>query len=178
MNKNTIIVAVLAIIIIIAIVIWGKKNNDVEMVNENGQEQSSTINNNNTTVSNNNTVMTEPELTIRKRAIEVGQKMKLVSTLAGDFKSQVQSQYGTYVTPALLAVWKAEPAKALARTDAKISPDHIEITSVTKKSATMYTVNGMVIEVGPDSPNPVSMYPVTLTFENDRGVWLITGVTK
>jgi hypothetical protein len=173
MQRNTII-AVVIIIIIGVIIVWSQKKDDV-VIPEQAQESS-----NNNKVANNtvNGTPVEPEAAVRTKVIELGQKMKMVSTTAADFKNQVQLQYGAYVTPSLLETWKTNPTLALAKNNAKLSPDRIEIVSVTKVDANTYKVEGTVVEVGLAGATAGSTYPVTLTVKNDRGSWLVTAVVK
>jgi hypothetical protein len=181
MTKSTIIAIVLGVIVIGAIIFSTRKNDEIVAPNINDQGQISDINNNINNNSNggNNVVFSETETAIRMKVVEFGQKLKNVNTLAADYKNQVQSQYGTYVTPDLLAKWKATPSLALARTASSPWPDRIEIVKVTKTNDTTYKIEGNVIEVSVDQPVlPVVMYPVTITVQQDRGVWLITAVTK
>jgi hypothetical protein len=173
--KKNIIIAIIAILIIWAIVHFTQKKNDTaDMANGNNQQ----VSGENNTSTGNSSVPTESEKTISSKVLEFGKNIKLVSTQAGDYKNQVQLQYGMYVAPDLLAKWKADPKLALAKDVSDPLPDRIEIANMTKVNDQKYVVDGSLIEVGVASPKPVGYYPVMITVENERGVWLITGVTK
>ncbi len=178
MKKNTIIIAIVAIILIIIIVIWAQNKKGEEVTQGQAENEAVENVNNSTGTTATNSIPTDPEKTIRTKTLELGQKMKLISTTSADYNNQLQLQYGTYVTPSLLAEWKANPKLALAMDDPKMIPQRIEITSITQKGDTMYIVKGDVIVQSVDAPNPISTYSVTLTFENQRGEWLITKVVK
>jgi type II secretory pathway pseudopilin PulG len=182
MTKNTIISIILVIIVLAAIIfsVTRKSNQDVN-VNSDSQEQNSDINSNinNSQTDNKGVVFGETETAVRMKVVEFGRKLKNVSILAADYKNQLQTQYGAYVTPALLMKWKADSSLALGRTTSSPWPDRIEIVSVTKQNETTYKVEGNVIEVNADQPvAAVAVYPVTITVQLDRGVWLITNVVK
>ncbi|MES2930725.1 MAG: hypothetical protein V4665_02995 [Patescibacteria group bacterium] len=178
MTRNAIITIILAVIVIGAILIWSNKKDVVDLEKTNDQGQVTDINNN---VSNNNgsTVLSESESAVRTKVIEFGQKLKNVSILAADYQNQVQVQYGSYVSPSLIADWKADSKLALGRSTSSPWPDRIEITKVTKKNDTTYTVEGNVIEVTMDKQaTPTAMYGVTLTVQKLNGAWYINAVTK
>ncbi|MBP9851780.1 MAG: hypothetical protein KBC67_00785 [Candidatus Pacebacteria bacterium] len=112
-----------------------------------------------------------------------GANLKMVSLTAEPalVAESMDRQYKPFVTEKLLAEWKADPTKALGRQTSSPYPDKIEIASVSKVSKKSYVVTGNVIEVATGTKGAVttvSVYPVTLTYKNIRGVWLIDEVVK
>lgn len=112
-----------------------------------------------------------------------GANLKMVSLLAPekDLIDAFDRQYKPFITPELLAEWKADPTKAIGRSTSSPYPDKIEIASVNKVSKKSYVVTGNVIEVAnatKGTVTTVSVYPVTLTFTNVDGTWLISALER
>jgi hypothetical protein len=127
-------------------------------------------------------VSNEIDSAIRARVTEFGTKLQNVSLLmsTSDLKAQMQSEYGPYLTSALLAKWQADPESALGRKTSSPWPDRIEVATVTMLGPGMYKVEGNVIEAANSSTGKkaVSVFPVNLTVEDQNGVWLIANVTQ
>lgn len=127
-------------------------------------------------------VSNENETAISNLVVEFGATLKNVSLLqpAADLKVQMESQYGKYVAPELLARWEADPSVALGRAVSSPWPDHIDVVSVIKQTQNSYKVEGNVIEVtSADGPNiPAAVYPVSLVVEKRGTAWLIVDSHK
>ncbi|HRH31663.1 MAG TPA: hypothetical protein PK950_03275 [Candidatus Paceibacterota bacterium] len=112
-----------------------------------------------------------------------GANLKMVSLTAEPalIAESMDRQYKPFVTEKLLADWKADPTKAIGRLTSSPYPDKIEIASVSKVSKKSYVVTGNVIEVATGTKGAVttvSVYPITLTYKNIKGVWLIDELVK
>jgi hypothetical protein len=112
-----------------------------------------------------------------------GANLKMVSLLADkdDVAASMDIHYKPFVTPELLAEWKADPTLAPGRQTSSPFPDKIEVASVSKINSRTYKVTGNVLEVAngtKGSTQVVSVYPITLTYKNFDGTWLITELEK
>jgi hypothetical protein len=112
-----------------------------------------------------------------------GANLKMVSLTAepGLIASSMDSYYKPYVTPQLLAKWKANPTIAPGKRTSSPYPEKIEITSVTQLSKKQYEVVGTVAEVVTGSNGaltPVETYTLKLKLKYDDGIWLISDVQK
>ncbi|HTX89832.1 MAG TPA: hypothetical protein VMC09_01335 [Anaerolineales bacterium] len=112
-----------------------------------------------------------------------GKKLQAVSILApSDQAAQaIRDNYAEYVSPALLAVWTADPGNAPGRATSSPWPDRIEISTMKMESATTFQVNGKVIEVTSNEVEHggiAATRNITLTVEQVNGKWLITGLTE
>lgn len=116
-----------------------------------------------------------------------GAKLQTVSLLAPDAGTQIQTQYGAYVAPELLAKWEANPTSALGRTTSSPWPEKISIVSITPRASgkafESYQIEANVVEVvsAPTSTGAATeaagVYPLSLTVEKRGEAWLITNVT-
>lgn len=97
---------------------------------------------------------------------------------SAELSRQMDEAYAPYLTPELLAAWKADPDKAIGRTTSSPWPDHIDIGTVSRNVDDTYTVLGIVVEVASGSDAPVATYPVALTFVQRDGKWRIQDATK
>ena len=121
------------------------------------------------------------DIIIRTQVTEFGRTLKNVSLLMppSDIATQLQVQYGKYLTPELLAQWQADPTQALGRSVSSPWPERIDIVSITKQEDNSYAVQGDVIEVANGNTlEPVAVYPVTLTLRSVADTWLIAQVQK
>lgn len=122
---------------------------------------------------------------IRTLVTEFGKKLQAVP-LSADLETAadaIQKNYASYVSTALLAQWKDNPAKAPGRPASSPWPDHIEITSVAKEGEEFCKVEGKVIEMTSEEMahgGQAGNYPVTIELGKDRdsGKWLITAFEK
>ena len=112
---------------------------------------------------------------------QFGGSLKQVSLLApaADVDLAMDAAYGPYLTPELLAAWKANPDAALGRTTSSPWPDRITVASTDVRDPSA-TVEGAVIEVaqGSDGVAIVGTYPVTLQLEHRASGWRIAAVQK
>jgi hypothetical protein len=122
----------------------------------------------------------EAEASIRSQIEKFGHELRNVSLLApaNILQNDLESHYGSYVTPELLAMWQKEPSKALGREVSSPYPDRIEIASITRETNDQYEVKGNVVEMTNADSNPVATYPITLTVVERSGSWLISKATK
>jgi len=122
----------------------------------------------------------ETDAEVRAFVVDFGSRLKNVSLLATSSASQIETQYGTYLTPTLLADWKAHTDHALGRQTSSPWPDRIEVVSVSPRGDNLYVVEGNVIEItSADAPNaPAAVYPVTVTLQKDADAWHINSVVK
>jgi hypothetical protein len=124
-------------------------------------------------------VSNNEDTAIRSVVTALGAHMKEVSLLSPTAAADMQVQYGSYVTPELLAQWQARPAEAPGRQTSSPWPDRIEITDVSYKEVSA-TVRGNVVEVAnSDVPGAfASMYPVTIGLEKRGNAWLISSWSR
>lgn len=122
----------------------------------------------------------ETDAEVRALVVDFGSKLKNVSLLATSSASQIETQYGIYLTPSLLADWKAHTDHAIGRQTSSPWPDRIEVVSVSPVGDNVYKAEGNVIEItSADTPNePAAVYPVTLTLQKDGDTWHINSVVK
>ena len=85
-------------------------------------------------------------------------------------KSDIQQNYGTFVTDTLLQQWRADPTHAPGRLTSSPWPDHIEIDSITPQGAG-YTVSGRIIMMS--STGKTGEVPVVLIVLQEDGEWRI-----
>jgi len=111
-----------------------------------------------------------------------GERLQLVS-LQGPAKNvaqDMQENYGTLVSPALLKRWQNAPLEAPGRMVSSPWPDRIEIKSVKKITSDSYLVEGEIIEitsVEKISGGAAATRPINLTVKKIGGKWLIDEVT-
>jgi len=113
---------------------------------------------------------------------DFGKNLQKVSLLAPkDLVSEsMQENYGTFVSPALLAEWRDDPQKAPGRMFSSPWPDRIEIGSVKKLAADAYEVKGEIIEitsVEKVSGGAAAKQAVSLVVKKINNRWLIDAVT-
>jgi hypothetical protein len=95
---------------------------------------------------------------------------------ARDVRSAVDANYGAYVTPELISVWKADTKHVPGRLTSSPWPDRIEIQSVDPQADGSYIVRGVVVEVTSsevESGGIAGTYPVTLRLARHERQWLI-----
>jgi hypothetical protein len=122
------------------------------------------------------------ESAVRNVVTEFGAKLQMVPLLASTTarKAAMESQYGPYVTPELIAAWAPEGSEALGRYASSPWPEKIDIVEV-RPEGKNFVVEGNVIEVVPSgatSTEAAAVYPITLTLEQRSGQWLITSAVK
>jgi hypothetical protein len=129
--------------------------------------------------SSTDTVSNEDDQAVRTVIKNFGNSLKMVSLLAPDASTQIQTYYSAYVTPELLASWAADPALATGRQTSSPWPERIDIVNV-QINGTRAAVEGSVIEVtSADAPLvPAAVYPVTMALEKRGDTWLITSLAK
>ncbi len=124
----------------------------------------------------------EEGVAVRELVTQFGNKLKNTSLLQPkeSLKTQLQEQYGSYLTPELLAKWQTNPQIALGRQTSSPWPDHIEITAVIQQESNIYKVEGNVIEItSADKPGEfTASYPITLTIKETTSGWRISEVVK
>lgn len=112
-----------------------------------------------------------------------GNQLRMVSLLALPevFSQSLDQYYGAYLTPELLADWKANPSNALGRPTSSPWPEGIDIISVDADTGGTITVLGNIREVANTAEGGtevVVIHPVALTLEKNGSVWLIREVSK
>lgn len=111
-----------------------------------------------------------------------GGALKMVSLTAPTeiAAKSIEEQYAQYITPELLAAWKADPQSAPGRRVSSPWPDRIEIKEITPSGKGEYTVSGEIIEITSvemQSGGAAAKYPVTLQVTKQDNRWLISAVT-
>lgn len=122
----------------------------------------------------------EVDQAIRSQVMSFGANLKNVALLNENAASQIEAEYGEFLSPALLAAWKENPSEALGRQTSSPWPDRIEVVEVVPTGSNQFRVEGNVIEItSADSPNaPAAVYPVTLMVAELNGAYRIMSVTK
>jgi hypothetical protein len=120
---------------------------------------------------------------VRETVEHFGSEMQQVSLLApaGDVRAAMEADYGSLVSPELLAQWEADPADAPGRLTSSPWPDHIDIDAVTAQADGTYVVQGSVVEMTSNEVEhggEADEYPVTLTLANQNGAWVITAYSR
>ncbi len=121
---------------------------------------------------------------VRSHVQEFGSKLQMVSLLAspGVVSAAMQSNYGPYLSPELLAAWQADPSIALGRRTSSPWPDRIEVVSIEQIGEGMvYRVEANVIEMandGASSTQPFAVQPVTFWVVEQGSAWRITEMEK
>lgn len=85
-------------------------------------------------------------------------------------KSDIQQNYGTFVTDTLLQQWRADPTHAPGRLTSSPWPDRIEIDSITPQGAG-YSVSGHIVMMS--STGKAGEVPVVMIVLNKDGEWRI-----
>ena len=117
---------------------------------------------------------------VREVVVRFGETLDMVSLAAeGDeLARQMDASYAEYLTPELLAAWKADPSLAIGRQTSSPSPDRIDIGTIARNVDETYTALGTVIETQEGDAAPVAIYPVALTLVMRDGTWRIQDATK
>jgi hypothetical protein len=131
----------------------------------------------------NTSVSNEVDASLRNLVINFGKKLNQVSLLAPheEVRTLMQTHYGEFLTPELLAEWQSDPSQAVGRTVSSPWPDRIEVVQVSEISKNTYTIEGTVIELvnsGPKTIDIAATYPVSITVEHRDGAWRISRLTK
>jgi len=110
-----------------------------------------------------------------------GKKLQQVSLIASsqDLEKSMNENYGSYVTPDLLAKFLSAPESAPGRITSSPWPDRIEIASAEKTSEGVYKVEGTIIEVTSteqSTGNAAAKRPITLEVKKVEDKWLISSV--
>ena len=119
----------------------------------------------------------EEEVEVRNLVENFGTKLQNVSLQAPDTAQEIQKEYSEFVTRALLEMWTNDISKAPGRIVSSPWPDHIEITSISKKSSDKYEINGFVVELTSlevVNGGAAAKIPIHIIVQNDQGRWLIT----
>jgi hypothetical protein len=101
-----------------------------------------------------------------------GSYQKSISLQADEelLKSDIQSNYGQFVTDSLLQEWRADPKHAPGRLATSPWPDRIEIDSISPQGAG-YVVSGRMIML--TSAGESSEVPVVMMLIQENGEWQI-----
>lgn len=110
-----------------------------------------------------------------------GNKLKQVSLLATseDLKKSMEENYGSYVTPELLAGFLSDPGNAPGKLTSSPWPDRIEVATAEKTSEGLYKVAGTIIEVTSaeqSTADAAAKRSITLEVKKIDGKWLISSV--
>ncbi len=121
------------------------------------------------------------EAAVREQVIEFGSQLQKVSLLSPDAGNTIGEMYGPYVDAELLAQWQKDPASAPGRQTSSPWPDHIDITGVTENGDGTYAVSGsLVLMTSTEAAHGgnAGTYPVTITLDEENGVWKITSYVR
>jgi len=115
----------------------------------------------------------------RITVIDFGQALQTVSLSApsATVTQEMQSAYGPFVSPDVLALWEADPTSAPGRLTSSPWPDHIAITSLTTDGVGGYHVQGNIIELTSEDVargTEAGEMPFTATVSLVDGKWMIT----
>ncbi len=119
-----------------------------------------------------------PETTQAENAIKsFGGRLKNVPLAAepGTMRGLIQTEYGPYVTPLLLARWMEDPAHAPGRETSSPWPERIEVKTLAKVGD-YYEVSGEIVLMTSDAVargGDAGRTPVYLTLAKMDGRWLI-----
>ncbi|HET8581179.1 MAG TPA: hypothetical protein VFL98_01785 [Candidatus Paceibacterota bacterium] len=116
---------------------------------------------------------------IRALVENFGQELKFVSLLSPTAGTDMETRYAAYVSPDLLASWKADPEHAFGRLTSSPWPEGIVVTGMQKTADDTYTVTGDILDVtsAEITENAAMARPVTLTVKAVDGHWQITAVS-
>lgn len=106
-----------------------------------------------------------------------GRSQQEVSVLSPQAASDIEEEYGAYVSGDLLAEWKSDPENAPGRQTSNPYPDSIDITYVTRISDGAYLVQGELVERTSDGMLG-DRTSVEMTVEKRDGQWRITSWTE
>lgn len=119
-------------------------------------------------------------ITVIKLIENFGKNLQLVSLLSDDVETSMKENYSEYVDSELLLKWQADPQNAPGRLVSSAWPDHIEITSIDKRSDESYHVEGYIIEVTSvevENGRAAAKRSITLDVKYSNDQWLIDDVT-
>ncbi len=123
------------------------------------------------------TQIASDEVEVRQLVENFGRQLQAVSLLAPDAAQEIQARYSSFVSPALLAGWMADPSKAPGRMVSSPWPDHIEITAAIGEEPGTFVINGLIIEVTSielANGGAAARLPVQLVVQKIQGRWVIT----
>jgi hypothetical protein len=128
-------------------------------------------------------VSNEADSAVRATVKEFGAALKSVSLQAppATIPPLMDEHYGRFVTPELLAMWKANPETAPGRMVSSPWPDRIEVAFVNEVNEMEYNVEGNIIEVTSDSAlrgEIAAVQPVELTLKKINNEWRIADLEK
>ncbi|OPX86795.1 MAG: hypothetical protein A4E53_02827 [Pelotomaculum sp. PtaB.Bin104] len=111
-----------------------------------------------------------------------GSKLKMVSLLAPQdiVGKSMQENYGSLVTPGLLAKWQGDPQNAPGRMVSSPWPERIDIKTNQKIDVGTYEVTGEIIEISSAEQaggGVAARRPITLIVKKAHDSWLIDSVT-
>jgi hypothetical protein len=110
------------------------------------------------------------EAATRATVTAFGAQLQNVSPLAANVSTELSARYGNYVTPTLLASWKADPAIAPGRKVSSPWPDHIQIENVAQQGEGYIVTGGIVFMT---KTGLAGVTPVVLQVVPENGTWLI-----
>jgi len=125
-------------------------------------------------------ISAETDTAIRNTVTNFGMHLKNVSLLAtSTLSSQIESEYGPYLSPDLVTRWQANPALALGRQVSSPWPDRIEINTVNPNGDGTYTVLGDIVEVtsADTATSSSDRVPVMFTVAQNGASYVITNAT-
>ena len=126
-------------------------------------------------------ISADTDAAIRSTVTQFGSHLKNVSLLStSTVSSQIESEYGPYLSSDLLSQWQANPSLALGREVSSPWPDRIEINTVSASGSGTYTVSADIVEVtsADTATSSSDRVPVTFTLMQSGTGYIITGVSK
>ena len=107
-----------------------------------------------------------------------GKKLQTVPLLASQevAAQSMKDNYGSFVSPTLLAKWQQDPTNAPGRMVSSPWPERIEILSMEKISADDYQVKGNIIEITSEEKangGAAATRPIALEVKRSEKQWLI-----
>lgn len=125
-------------------------------------------------------ISAEENASIRALVTDFGTHLKNVSLLStSTLSSQLQAEYGNYLSPDLLNAWQADPSLALGREVSSPWPDRIDVGSVTANGDGTYLVTGNIVEVTSTdtATSSATRVPVTLTVSRGAAGYVIVAAS-
>lgn len=126
-------------------------------------------------------ISAETDAAIRDAVTGFGSHLKNVSLLAtSTLSTQLQTEYGQYLSPDLLASWQQNPGLAWGREVSSPWPDRIEVATVTPNGDGTYAVSADIIEkTSTDTAtSSTDRVPVTLTVAQSGNAYVIVSAMK
>ncbi len=167
MTRTATIITTIIVLVIVAVGLWFFLQPATSPSTQTGQEQGK--------------ISAETDSAIRDTVIGFGTHLKNVSLLStSTVSSQIQSEYGPYLSANLLSQWQANPNLALGRQVSSPWPDRIEVNSVTASGDNAYTVSADIVEVtsADTATSSSDRVPVTFTLAQSGTGYVITGISK